>query len=247
MSSDEGKSDTDNEKEDDEKKSAASFNTCSSGNCWDENNLGYKKLTRKQFLAIDERIETRVSALHGNGVFVKSGMTIPAFTIVTYYAGEKTLFNHLNSSPPPTSRVYCIRIGKYTINAQCIVNSVNSADNNHLPLAHLINSSHPALPSESKTPNCKFICVDVEPEDNDSAKVNDKEVVVMATKTLAAGEELLVDYHWILSYHTMFREQLLTCSCAMCVPNITTYYRSRGSVEQQRALVRATKRRKLDV
>ena len=60
---------------------------------------------REQYLAVDKRIETRSSALHGSGVFVKSGMTIPAFTIVTYYAGEKKLYNHLNTSPPPTSRV----------------------------------------------------------------------------------------------------------------------------------------------
>ena len=111
---------------------------------------------REQYLAVDKRIETRSSALHGSGVFVKSGMTIPAFTIVTYYAGEKKLYNHLNTSPPPTSRVYCVRVGKFTINAQSIV---DSGENDLLPLGHLLNSSHPALPLQYKTPNCKFICV----------------------------------------------------------------------------------------
>lgn len=252
FSSDEEKTSTSNsdevEKKDAQVLSTKSINTCSSGNCLEENNKAFKRLTKEQFSTIDSRIEARRSPLHRNGVFVKRGMTIPAFTVVTYYDGIKELYNHLNTSPAPTSRVYCVRVGKFTINAQNLVDCSGEETKDLVPLAHLINSCHPALPKDYRTPNCKFICVDVVSEDENGVMANVKEVSVMTTKTLESDEELLVDYHWILSYHTYYKATLLVCNCSLCIPNVTSYYRNRSYLEEeQRAMETrpSKKRRKL--
>lgn len=184
-------------------------------------------MSSEQFFNIDNRIEVRNSALHGKGVFVKSNEKVEAFRLLTYYAGTREQFSHKSQllSPAPTSRKYTIRCGKILWNADILVRS--SQKDNALaptPFAHLINSSHPNMMYPNSSPNCKFFPVKVISEDkrkNPSIRVG-----VMSTKTLSENEELLVDYHWNLSYVTFSNDnQLLECGCRLCLPNLLVYYK----------------------
>jgi hypothetical protein len=153
----------------------------------------FERITIELYNQAESKFTVRRSPLHGFGLFAKEDIYENEF--ITYYPGplvSRPLFRRYAiewRDAKDSSLIYYIDpfVPGTFLSAGC---------------GHLVNSSHPFLPAPYNEPNCELVARNRPPWVSVHAK----------NGIIEKGTELLVDYHWMLTFACN-----LSCNCQTCI------------------------------
>ena len=167
-------------------------------------------------MSVHEHVYIGVSPLGGNGVFVSAEGGLQPNEAITIYPG---MYRKILSKPHAAPLKYSVTINSQFFppleeHEEWIIDACKLRYSTVDGIGHLINSSHPALPTPYNSNNC--ILVEEQWEEH-VYEHRPPLVFVVTTSIIPMGGELLVDYHWLLNGLTSnITSKLLHCVCDKC-------------------------------
>jgi hypothetical protein len=181
----------------------------------------------RSLLTVSSKLEIRPSPLSGRGVF--ASVALEPMVIATEYGGGPEWSSKDETEYERGAQKYVFRIGPFHVRVPGCSGSSRrrsylewdgARETGPVPThrcGHIVNSSHPRLSPPNNFPNCVFaVCVD--DLVLSTARPPRARVFVACARRIEAGEELLLDYHYMLAYDMGFgcgSETCLSCLSAL--------------------------------
>jgi hypothetical protein len=202
---------------------------------------------------IGAKVQVRASPLGGVGVFATD--TLLPKEIATEYGGGPEWTAKEDTEYPRGSATYVFRCGPFRV--RCCSRGSTVRQRRYLEwdgrrekpstrtsrCGHLVNTSHPSLPAPADCLNCVF-GVYVDTLVPSARTVPSARLFIVCARPIEKGEELLVDYHYMLAYESGF--WCLNESCQFCMSGIVCWVDevARPRVERQAAGISKSRRRR---
>jgi hypothetical protein len=183
-------------------------------------------MPRGQPLALDglgDKVEVRASPLGGVGVFATDDLD--HLEIATEYGGGPIWTAKEDNDYPRGSATYVFRCGPFRVRFGSRCSEVRQrrylewdgrreTSRRTSRCGHLVNTSHPRLPAPKNYLNCVF-GVYVDKLVPSARTFPNARLFVVCARRIQKGEELLLDYHYMLAYES--GNWCLSESCEFCV------------------------------
>jgi hypothetical protein len=179
-------------------------------------------------MQLGSKIEVKDSPLGGKGVFATS--TIEPQEVITEYGGGPIWTEKEEEEYGRGDSKYVFRLGPFGVRVRGTSKRMRryvewdgARDLDRTVLrrcGHLVNTSHPLSPAPNDYLNCVF-GVFAERFELSSASLPDVSLYIVCARRIEAGQELLVDYHYMLAYEIGYHCR--SDKCTLCMHGLVHY------------------------